>query len=71
MECTGLLFRCQVSDALIKRVQSTDEQWGRGALQPRMTPDFELTLDTGPLLQAIHQLDFVQSKGKCHSCLYI
>uniref|UniRef100_UPI00358EBF84 E3 ubiquitin-protein ligase TRIM9-like isoform X1 n=1 Tax=Myxine glutinosa TaxID=7769 RepID=UPI00358EBF84 len=54
----------QVSDALIKRVQSTEEQWGRGALQPRMTPDFELTLDTGPLLQAIHQLDFIQSKGQ-------
>lgn len=42
----------------------TESQWGKGTLTPRMTSDFDLTLDSGPLLQTIHQLDFVQMKGK-------
>lgn len=41
----------------------TEGQWGKGTLTPRMTSDFDLTLDNGPLLQTIHQLDFVQMKG--------
>lgn len=41
----------------------TESQWGKGTLTPRMTSDFDLTLDSGPLLQTIHQLDFVQMKG--------
>lgn len=43
----------------------TEGQWGKGTLTPRMTSDFDLTLDSGPLLQTIHQLDFVQMKGNC------
>lgn len=43
----------------------TENQWGKGSLTPRMSSDFDLTLDSGPLLQTIHQLDFVQMKGKC------
>ncbi|XP_054469958.1 E3 ubiquitin-protein ligase TRIM9 isoform X2 [Anoplopoma fimbria] len=54
----------QISDALIRRVHMTEGQWGKGTLTPRMTSDFDLTLDSGPLLQTIHQLDFVQMKGK-------
>lgn len=42
----------------------TESQWGKGTLTPRMTSDFDLTLDSGPLLQTIHQLDFMQMKGK-------
>lgn len=42
----------------------TEGQWGKGTLTPRMTSDFDLTLDSGPLLQTIHQLDFVQMKGE-------
>lgn len=53
----------QISDALIRRVHMTEGQWGKGTLTPRMTSDFDLTLDSGPLLQTIHQLDFVQMKG--------
>ncbi|KAM9355438.1 E3 ubiquitin-protein ligase TRIM9 isoform 4-T4 [Pholidichthys leucotaenia] len=53
----------QISDALIRRVHMTESQWGKGTLTPRMTSDFDLTLDSGPLLQTIHQLDFVQMKG--------
>uniref|UniRef100_A0A3P9PV59 Tripartite motif containing 9 n=1 Tax=Poecilia reticulata TaxID=8081 RepID=A0A3P9PV59_POERE len=53
----------QISDALIRRVHMTESQWGKGTLTPRMTSDFDLTLDSGPLLQTIHQLDFVQMKA--------
>lgn len=60
----NLVHRCsQISDALIRRVHMTEGQWGKGTLTPRMTSDFDLTLDSGPLLQTIHQLDFVQMKG--------
>ena len=59
------VFICsQISDALIRRVHMTEGQWGKGTLTPRMTSDFDLTLDSGPLLQTIHQLDFVQMKGE-------
>ncbi|OBS82537.1 hypothetical protein A6R68_23476, partial [Neotoma lepida] len=52
----------QISDALIKRVQVSQEQWVKGALEPKVSAEFDLTLDSEPLLQAIHQLDFVQMK---------
>ncbi|XP_073433765.1 E3 ubiquitin-protein ligase TRIM9 isoform X10 [Dendrobates tinctorius] len=52
----------QISDALIRRVHLTEDQWGKGTLTPRMTTDFDLNLDSAPLLQSIHQLDFVQMK---------
>ncbi|KAM5235808.1 tripartite motif-containing protein 67 isoform 2-T2 [Ctenodactylus gundi] len=52
----------QISDALIKRAQLSQEQWVKGALEPKVSAEFELTLDSEPLLQAIHQLDFVQMK---------
>ncbi|XP_072828376.1 tripartite motif-containing protein 67 isoform X6 [Vicugna pacos] len=52
----------QISDALIKRVQVSQEQWVKGALEPKVSAEFELTLDSEPLLQAIHQLDFIQMK---------
>ncbi|XP_016090866.1 E3 ubiquitin-protein ligase TRIM9 isoform X6 [Sinocyclocheilus grahami] len=52
----------QISDALIRRVHMTENQWGKGSLTPRMSSDFDLTLDSGPLLQTIHQLDFIQMK---------
>lgn len=47
----------------------TENQWGKATLTPRMTTDFDLTLDSGPLLQTIHQLDFVQMKGNNYSSL--
>ncbi|XP_038612766.1 E3 ubiquitin-protein ligase TRIM9 isoform X2 [Tachyglossus aculeatus] len=52
----------QISDALIRRVHLTEDQWGKGTLTPRMTTDFDLNLDNAPLLQSIHQLDFMQMK---------
>ncbi|KAH0620228.1 hypothetical protein JD844_020286 [Phrynosoma platyrhinos] len=60
-----LCFPNSISDALIRRVHLTEDQWGKGTLSPRMTTDFDLNLDNAPLLQSIHQLDFVQMKSKC------
>ncbi|KAK2856006.1 hypothetical protein Q5P01_004741 [Channa striata] len=52
----------QISDALIKRVASSQDQWVKGALEPKVGPDFDLTLNTDSLLQTILQLDFCQGK---------
>lgn len=56
--------RLQISDALIKRVQSSQDQWVKGALEAKVGPEFDLHVNTDPLLQAIHQLDFIQAKGQ-------
>ncbi|KAM8781909.1 E3 ubiquitin-protein ligase TRIM9 isoform 5-T5 [Rhynchonycteris naso] len=58
----------QISDALIRRVHLTEDQWGKGTLTPRMTTDFDLSLDNSPLLQSIHQLDFMQMKVQPRNC---
>uniref|UniRef100_G3NUU7 Tripartite motif containing 67 n=1 Tax=Gasterosteus aculeatus aculeatus TaxID=481459 RepID=G3NUU7_GASAC len=50
----------QISDALIKRVISSQDQWVKGALEPKVGPEFDLTLNTDSLLQTILQLDFCQ-----------
>ncbi|KAM6991973.1 E3 ubiquitin-protein ligase TRIM9 isoform 1-T1 [Tautogolabrus adspersus] len=52
----------QISDALIKRVISSQDQWVKGALEPKVGPEFDLTLNTDSLLQTILQLDFCQGK---------
>lgn len=53
----------QISDALIKRVTSSQDQWVKGAQEPKVGPDFDLSLNTDSLLQTILQLDFCQGKG--------
>ncbi|XP_066549012.1 E3 ubiquitin-protein ligase TRIM9 [Amia ocellicauda] len=53
----------QISDALIKRVQSSQDQWVKGALEPKVCSEFDLSLNSDPLLQSIHQLDFLQIKS--------
>ncbi|XP_056437336.1 E3 ubiquitin-protein ligase TRIM9 isoform X1 [Gadus chalcogrammus] len=52
----------QISDALVKRVSSSQDQWVKGALEPKVGPEFDLTLSTDALLQTILQLDFCQNK---------
>ncbi|XP_055005358.1 tripartite motif-containing protein 67 isoform X7 [Boleophthalmus pectinirostris] len=52
----------QISDALIKRVSSSQDQWVKGALEPKVAPEFDLSLNTDALLQTILQLDFCQGK---------
>ncbi|GAA6067929.1 E3 ubiquitin-protein ligase TRIM9 isoform X1, partial [Tachysurus ichikawai] len=51
-----------ISDALIKRVQLSQDQWVKGALEPKVCPEFNLSLNTDPLLQVILQLDFIQDR---------
>lgn len=53
----------QISDALIKRVTASQDQWVKGAQEPKVGPDFDLSLNTDSLLQTILQLDFCQGKG--------
>uniref|UniRef100_A0A3Q3GI60 Tripartite motif containing 67 n=1 Tax=Labrus bergylta TaxID=56723 RepID=A0A3Q3GI60_9LABR len=53
----------QISDALIKRVISSQDQWVKGALEPKVGPEFDLTLNTDSLLQTILQLDFSVEAG--------
>lgn len=60
----------QISDALIKRVQVSQEQWVKGALEPKVSAEFDLTLDSEPLLQSIHQLDFIQMKCRGELLFY-
>lgn len=55
----------------------SQEQWVKGALEPKVSAEFDLTLDSEPLLQAIHQLDFIQMKcrgepglAQCSWCLF-
>ncbi|XP_056621372.1 E3 ubiquitin-protein ligase TRIM9 [Triplophysa dalaica] len=52
----------QISDALIKRVQGSQDQWVKSALEPKVCPEFALSVNTDPLMQTILQLDFTQSK---------
>ncbi|XP_023808533.1 tripartite motif-containing protein 67 isoform X1 [Oryzias latipes] len=52
----------QISDALIKRVTSSQDQWVKGALEPKVSSDFDLVLNTDSLLQTILQLDFCHGK---------
>ncbi|XP_033873386.1 E3 ubiquitin-protein ligase TRIM9-like [Acipenser ruthenus] len=52
----------QISHALVKQVQLSQEQWVKGALEPKVCPEFDLSLNSEPLLQSIHQLDFIQVK---------
>uniref|UniRef100_A0A3B5MVV3 Uncharacterized protein n=1 Tax=Xiphophorus couchianus TaxID=32473 RepID=A0A3B5MVV3_9TELE len=50
----------QISDALIKRVTSSQDHWVKGALEPKVGPEFDLSLNTDSLMQTILQLDFCQ-----------
>nr|XP_020471019.1 tripartite motif-containing protein 67 isoform X1 [Monopterus albus] len=52
----------QISEALIKRVMSSQDQWVRGTQEPKVGPEFDLTLNTDALMQTILQLDFCQGK---------
>ncbi|KAM9495766.1 tripartite motif-containing protein 67 isoform 2-T2 [Clarias gariepinus] len=53
-----------ISDALIKRVQLSQDQWVKGALEPKVCPEFNLSLSPDPLLQAILQLDLIQGRAE-------
>ncbi|XP_034056080.1 tripartite motif-containing protein 67 [Gymnodraco acuticeps] len=60
----------QISDPLIKRVTSSQDQWVKGALEPKVGSEFDLTLNTDVLLQTILQLDYCQGKDVQESPLF-
>uniref|UniRef100_A0A667H0C8 E3 ubiquitin-protein ligase TRIM9 n=1 Tax=Lynx canadensis TaxID=61383 RepID=A0A667H0C8_LYNCA len=57
----------QISDALIRRVHLTEDQWGKGTLTPRMTTDFDLSLGQQPSAAIHSQLDFASSPCCTHN----
>ncbi|XP_019869309.1 E3 ubiquitin-protein ligase TRIM9 [Aethina tumida] len=52
----------QVGTMLIGRVASTDHSWHKEWTAPRVSPNFDLTLDDKSVLKAIEQLNFIQMK---------
>ncbi|CAG9831487.1 unnamed protein product [Diabrotica balteata] len=52
----------QIGSMLINRVVDTDHSWLKEWSVPQVSPQFELTLDDAPVLTAIKQLNFIQSK---------
>lgn len=52
----------QVGSMLINRVVDTDHSWQKEWSIPQVSPQFELTLDDAPVLSAIKQLNFIQTK---------
>ena len=54
----------QVSSGLIGRVTHVDQSFNREMeLIPRVSPEFELTLDNKSVLHAIETMNFFQMKG--------
>ncbi|XP_071505864.1 E3 ubiquitin-protein ligase TRIM9-like [Diadema antillarum] len=52
-----------VSEALVQRAQMSEESWDKELLlQARVAPEFDLTLDSAPAVQAIERLNFKEMK---------
>ena len=63
--CTFITF--QVSSPLVSRVATVEKCFNKEMeLEPRVSPDFELSLDDHSVLRAIQTLNFFQMKGKIH-----
>ncbi len=55
----------QVSSPLISRVSGIDVSFNKEMeLEPRVSPDFELSLDNNSVLHSIQTLNFFQMKGE-------
>ncbi|KAK6640188.1 E3 ubiquitin-protein ligase trim9 [Polyplax serrata] len=53
----------QVESMLINRVANVDLAWHKDLMaSPRVSPEFDLTLDDKPVIRAIQQLNFIQMK---------
>ena len=53
-----------MSGALINRVRNTEMSWKKEMiLEHRVDAEFDLTLDSGPVLRAIERLNFKEMKG--------
>uniref|UniRef100_A0A8C4QU01 Tripartite motif containing 9 n=1 Tax=Eptatretus burgeri TaxID=7764 RepID=A0A8C4QU01_EPTBU len=57
------LIWSQVAEALTRRLQQHTEQWTALGFEARVTAALDLVLDSEPLLQSIHQLDFTQRQA--------
>ena len=56
---------------LISRVASIDLAWHKDLMAtPRVSPQFDLTLDDKSVLRAIQQLNFIQMKRKCDKMIF-
>lgn len=55
----------QVSPGLINRVSTADINFNKEMeLAPRISPEFELTLDNTPCIHTLENMNFFQMKGK-------
>jgi hypothetical protein len=55
---------------LITRVANVDITWHKDVVtSPRVSHEFDLTLEDKSVLRAIEQLNFIQMKRKCFSVL--
>ena len=58
-------FLMQISNSLLSRVATVDQNFYKEMdLIPRVSPEFELTLDTSPVIHSIQTMNFFQMKGK-------
>lgn len=58
-------FYFQVSSSLLNRVSTAEKCFNKEMeLEPRVSADFELTLDDHSVLRAVQMLNFFQMKGK-------
>ena len=58
-------FLLQISNSLLSRVATVDQNFYKEMdLIPRVSPEFELTLDTSPVIHSIQTMNFFQMKGK-------
>ena len=57
----------QISSSLLNRVANVDQNFYKDMdLIPRVSPEFELTLDTAPVVHSIQTMNFFQMKGKLY-----
>jgi len=60
----------QVAPILINRVYNLESHWQKDASRPKLSADFDFTLDIHSVQQAITQLNFVQLKSRHFSSFF-
>ena len=61
----------QISSSLLNRVAGVDQNFFKEMdLIPRVSPEFELTLDTATVVHSIQTMNFFQMKGKLDNIYY-
>lgn len=66
-----MTFKFQVSNGLLSRVNMANQNFNKDIeLVPRVSPEFELTLDSTPVQHSIQTMNFFQMKGKLGLHLY-